>query len=416
MEALSSPASSRRSQPLADLDLNKISNSKVQSADAELTPPVTPVKSVRKGENSDFDHTAQKGTVAADVDAKVQLFDGSFELGAEIGRGAWSKVYAAHEKSIKSDVERSQQLPTPPGSPASVLLKPSCYAIKVPSHSLALSVMKHEALVLSRLSRFCECSSYVVRFHGFHPSTNSIVLSRASQTLQSLAGAALLNKKTASALRPASDPVIGLRLWLDIALQLVQGLTWMHSVGVIHGDIKASNVLLLPFASSSPSSTISEEYIATKAIYCDFSSARLTASTSDSTSQPKAPLPIDALTTSYAAPELLRLNASVVAAEASDVFALGVTLVVAAIGEDPYVHARHDMQKLGLAREGMVLEGVGMGGWRAAMRVRRGCLVEKGVRNALAKQVDKRIGVEEWIEVLKGLVAEAENKEGVGDS
>ena len=394
-------ASAGRVQPVADLDMNKISTSKACLLDSNLTPPITPVKDHE--EHTTLNDSTGENQTTESPENSIITFDGTLELEAEIGRGAWSKVYAAHEKPVKPEFNLAQHPLTPPASPASALSAMKCYAVKVPSHSLASAIIKQEAIILSRLAQAAQSAPHIVRFHGLDPATNSLVLSRASETLQTLASTALHAERSTANARPSTEPVIGLKPWLDISLQLARGLAWLHRAGVVHGDIKASNILLFP--STALTCTLSEELPTPKAVYCDFSSARLLASDAA-----QVALPTDALTTSYAAPELLRHCSSAVATEASDVWALAVTLVVAATGEDPYAHVGHEMQKLGMAKEGMVLEGAETGGWRAATRVRRGGVVERAVRRALTKKVENRTGVEAWIEVLEGLEREADLK------
>lgn len=185
-------------------------------------------------------------------------------------------------------------------------------------------------------------------------------------------------------------------------------------MGVVHGDIKASNVLLAP--SVSDSDTLCEESTY-KALYCDFSSARLMKPYSGDA---PAALPTDAITTSYASPELLKSYSrssspsnpadAAVATEASDVWALAVTLVMAAVGEDPYAHAGHNMRKLAMVKEGMVLDGVRMGEWTSGLRVKRGGVVERAVRSALAKKTEARIGIQAWVKEIEEIKMEVEGK------
>ena len=397
------------------LDLEKLKLSGKASTDDQLTPPVTPLQAVSSiaAETDILDSKAE--SVAAGGAEGLLTFDGTLELGEEIGRGAWSTVSAACDKSPRAAI--SQQPLTPPASPASAVKAISCYAVKVPLHSLAYPVIRNEALILSQLTRCPQSASHVVPFHGFNPATNAIVLSRCSETLSNFASNALRVERSSPIVRPSPDPVIGLQCWLDIAIQLARGLSWMHELGVVHGDVKASNILLVR---STTGLDLQLEQAPLKALYCDFSSARLISNPPDSAS---SALPTDAITTSYASPELLKAYSRsyssspdssdpAVATETSDIWALAVTLVVAAVGEDPYVHAGHEMRKLAMAKEGLVLDGVGMGDWRSGVKVRRGGVVERATRAALAKRVEARVGVASWIESLKEIKREVESSVG----
>ena len=411
MDPLTTPSSRSggRSKHLETLDLEKFGILRTRNSGGEITPPATPLKAadpdVRDTELNEFE-TGSKGGLLT--------FDGTLELGEEIGRGAWSRVFAAREKASRAIISPQKPL-TPPASPGSALAATKCYAAKVPSHNWAFTVVKNEAFILSKLTRSPHSSSHIVRFYGFDHCSNSIVLSRCAETLLNLASSALVAERSSPTFRPSADPVIGLRPWLSIAVQLVRGLNWLHNQRVIHGDIKASNILLIPSTTSTTS--LSEEQ-PLKAVYCDFSSSRLLSSPDD---VPPL-LPTDAITTSYASPELLRSysrsyspsNSPSDAASptrTSDAWALAVTLIVAAVGEDPYVHTGNEMRKLAMAKEGLVLEGVRMGEWKSSMRVKRGGFVERAVIGALVRRVEARWGLEEWVGALERIAREVKNLE-----
>ena len=412
MDLFTPPPSSKSSKNfVAGLDLEKLKLSDTGDVNEQLTPPATPLNDVhpRGSETESIDSELEPTT--ARRNAELFTFDGTLELAGEIGRGAWSTVVAAHDKPARATI--SQQPLTPPASPAYSLKTKNCYAVKLPSHNLALPIIRNEALILSHLTKYPQSASHIVRFHGLDPATSSIVLSRCPETLSTIASAALRAERS-SARRSSFDPIIGLKYWLDIALQLVRGLSWMHQTGVIHGDIKTSNILLAP---STVDSSFISEGSSVNVLYCDFSSARLLSTSAESAS---SGLPTDAITTSYASPELLKAYSRsyslspgssdlAVATEASDIWALAVTLVVAAVGEDPYAQTGHEMRKLAMAKEGLVLDGVRMGGFISGMRVKKGGAVERAVKGALAKRVEARIGAETWIELLEGIKSEEES-------
>ncbi|KAK4690776.1 hypothetical protein P7C71_g6089, partial [Lecanoromycetidae sp. Uapishka_2] len=153
-------------------------------------------------------------------------------------------------------------------------------------------------------------------------------------------------KKQPFSTKTMSDPIIGAAEWTTLAESLITGLAFLHSKGCVHGDIKPANILL----QTNQAGKLTP-------LYCDFSSSH--------TLSPTTPIDqidqVSAITADYTSPELLaslnpRNKSRAVATYASDIFALAVTLLFAAIGESPYAAARMEMQKLEMARMGEPLE------------------------------------------------------------
>lgn len=119
--------------------------------------------------------------------------------------------------------------------------------------------------------------------------------------------------------RAQSLPIIGLNLWLNWARQLVDALSYVHSKGVVHGDIKPDNVLL--------------DSTAQNAVLGDFSSATLTYL------HPPASVACSAV---YSAPEV-RYGAP--PSSGTDVYALGLILCYFATREEPYAAAKGPQQR-----------------------------------------------------------------------
>lgn len=114
---------------------------------------------------------------------------------------------------------------------------------------------------------------------------------------------------------------------------------------------------------------------------------------------------VSAVTPDYASPELLSAlhSGKATATQASDVFALATTLVMAAIGQSPYYSAgRMEVLKLAMAKEGRPLD-FAQGGENAS-RVMRGKLVDKVVRRGLVRDLGGRNNVWEWKEDRKSVV------------
>jgi serine/threonine protein kinase len=111
-------------------------------------------------------------------------------------------------------------------------------------------------------------------------------------------------------------PMLSLTAGLDIALKIARGLVATHRAGVIHRDIKPDNVILCPPIPGQP----------TTIKIIDFGVARQkNAQEIGVVSEPGTP--------SYMAPELFR---GLQATEASDQFALGVTIYRLFTGHYPY--------------------------------------------------------------------------------
>lgn len=238
------------------------------------------------------------------------------------------------------------------------------------------------------------------------------------------------------------DPVVGTAEWAHLTTKLIDGLAFLHSARCVHGDIKPANILLRP----------SSTFPFPSPLYCDFSSShigrRLCTTTSskavgatgedshdaddefsssndeddddekggnDNNSNNKKRKkkeeeeiePVSAVTPDYASPELLAAlrSGKATATQASDVFGLATTLLMAAIGQSPYsAGGRMEVLKLAMAREGRPMD-FAQGGENAS-RVMRGKLVDKVVKGGLMRDVGGRSTVWEWRDGIGGLLKE----------
>ncbi|KAI9805744.1 MAG: hypothetical protein M1833_005237 [Piccolia ochrophora] len=295
----------------------------------------------------------------------------------QYGQGAWSNVYEA------------DYFPKEPSSnPPQATSSPRLVAVKTPDkHTLqpAAPILLHEAQILTYLHLHRPAAAeYIVPFHGVDPSNTSLVLASLPLTLAAYSASALYSLHTTTS--TMRDPVVGTSTFLHLATRLISGLAFLHAHAVVHGDIKPANILLRPSLPPTP-------------LYADFSSATITHA-----SIPATPAP--AITHAYTAPELLAAflssTQSPVATPASDVYALGATLLVPATGAEAYagVDAR---RRLAMAMDGQVLPWAACGA--QGSRVVKGTLAERVVRRAVGRDSGGRIGMREWGAVVEEEIA-----------
>ncbi|KAL9000579.1 MAG: hypothetical protein Q9169_000872 [Polycauliona sp. 2 TL-2023] len=303
----------------------------------------------------------------------------------EFGRGAWSTVYEATETPETSP----STPPTPASSPVNSASKPAAcqaLAIKAPARNDGHDILYHEARILTYLHSCLRATDYVVPFHGYNVSSKSLVMNAIPLNLETHSRACLTKTRAEFSTRTMFDPVYGSQDWQILATQLIDGLEFLHSSGCIHGDIKPSNILLQPNNEGS-----SKTYTP---LYCDFSSSRIVDGSRVSNTEPAQH--ITAMTPDYASPELLTSlrSTGAVATTAADVYALAVTLVVAAIGESPFTGASMEMMKLSMAREGKVLAFARQAD--QGTRIMKGKMVERWLRGALDVDAKQRSTAMEW--------------------
>ncbi|TKA62645.1 hypothetical protein B0A49_09661 [Cryomyces minteri] len=331
------------------------------------SPPATPLRT-SLAEAARGDPTTRavpsppSGPESAYTEFDTSILDYDLDTTNPLGTGLWSTVYRAQPTSSSrssSTTTPNSRLPTPPASPTSITItqpRPRCYAIKAVSRRDALSVLHHEARLLTHLSSLPRAHAHVVAFFGFDARRDALVLGASSSTLEAFV--ARINTLEACKRREVLS-----RVWPTLVPDLVRGLEWLHEVGgVVHADVKPGNILLdLEHASSSSSSLFSLESddpvdallnnnnnnrnnrpLRLRPRYCDFSASfhhpppptTTTASSSSSSSSTTPAVPAGAGTYAFMAPELLRPHA--LPTPASDVYALATTLLHALLGRPPY--------------------------------------------------------------------------------
>ena len=310
----------------------------------------------------------------------------------EYGRGVWSIVYRAVE--LSNSATSPPALLTPPTSPISISAPitnaRNILAIKGPCRRDAHKVLDSEARILTYLHTSSFAERYLVPFHGYDEPAHRIIMGPVPLNLESHAKAAAKTARANLSTRTMFDPVIGTFQWAYLTTHLIAGLEFLHSKSCVHGDIKPANILLR-------TSSDLDGLITYVPLYTDFSSSSVTSSTT-------SPEQVSALTPDYTSPELLisLQKGTAVATPASDIYALAVTLLMAATGESPYTGARMDVQKLGMCKEGRPLEFARNG--EQGSRVLKNREVSKVLEGAV-RDVETRWSVKEWKgEAERGLI------------
>lgn len=269
---------------------------------------------------------------------------------------------------------------TPPSTPQKFRAPtiPSAYAVKVAKRRDAIQVFEDEARILTHLQRHShDAHQYIIPFYGFGMSHTALVFEAA--TSGDLEG---LITRTSTSL----DTI--LTLFPALAKQLVSGLAFMHSAGIVHADIKPANILL-DMTTTSPPQLIAR--------YCDFSASFITSDT----------IPKGATgggTWTYMAPEQLSSSPLIsTPTPASDIWSLGLTLLSFLLSSSPYAEVESNLFML---REAVKMgepvafaERGGLGAERleALRRCEQGREVLRWVEGALVKRREGRWEAREWV-------------------
>ena len=309
----------------------------------------------------------------------------------EYGRGAWSIVYKAIWRKLKDT-----PLVTPPTSPAS---GSRVLAVKSPYRRDARPILHAEAQALTRITREPGSDSYIVPFHGWIASSNSIIMSAIPLSLSTYIEDKATIAKQQTSTKNMFDPFLGMECWKDLVTKLISGLAWLHNKAlIIHGDVKPYNILLRPCSNVDESSKFPYE-----PLFIDFSSSHDLAQPSSIDKKTS----MTAFTPPFTAPELLLLpsitSPDITPLPASDIFSLAITLLTAATGDLLLYPGANNMQRLLMAREGhKALDFVRSGS--NACRVPRNGIVEQVVKLAIMKDPAQRVTAEEWLRVVRNIV------------
>jgi serine/threonine protein kinase len=274
---------------------------------ANPSPPLTP-QSTKSPEPSNDEH-------ADVIHYDFSKIDYELERAKVLGSGLWSTVYLAQPKSsIAIDYDSPPSTPRQTRGPSA----PSLFAVKQPSRSDARHVFIQEARVLSRIQTRENASQFVVTFYGMDQRNGNLIF-------EAVIGGSLEN--LAARLKQMTEVARHVELiatFPGIAVDLVNGLSFLHAEGVVHADIKSANILLDMYEQFGQTRPV------IRARYIDFSAAFMPAY-GDSDANAGG-------TWDFLAPEQLRVTRPDLSTPtpASDVWSLGLTLLAIIVGGSPY--------------------------------------------------------------------------------
>lgn len=274
-------------------------------------------------------------------------------------------------------------------------------AVKKPAEGSVKSAAYMEAQFLSRLSSVQKHDKarekHIARFFGYVPKDCAIVMEAVSLRLDRYV------RDTTPTPMMQREPAIGTLNWLQLALDLVKGLNWLHHKGCIaHGDVKPENILLQPKEHVKSDKDGSTAIFPYKALYTDFGSAfdLRTAPASQSPDSPSTPsFGFTVGTPAFTAPELLSLKRAPELRHPtpeSDIFSLAVTLLVPVTGNPIIYRVSSTSALYHMAQNGhLVIDNVRN---LHPMPLPVNGVVTKLLKNAVHKDPECRIHGQQWAE------------------
>jgi serine/threonine protein kinase len=209
---------------------------------------------------------------------------------------------------------------------------PTCgiVAAKIPFNEESRKVLDREATVLRYLHSLRGAREFIIPYYGKYEfdDTFALCFELCPQTM----GEYISSQSCGGPI-----PVVGIDVWKSWLSTLLSAVDFLHDSGVLHNDIKPQNILLT--ASLHP-------YLSDFAV----------SSPQYDLGLPSPPDMHILGTTVFTAPELLSAE-DVPTSPESDIYSLGITMFVAAMGVEPFSWTRSVTQKIMLKKRGDIFAG-----------------------------------------------------------
>lgn len=227
------------------------------------------------------------------VEIGQKYFNDRYEIYGYIGKGGFGKVYKAFQLTGQTNTVAIKFLQG-----------------KSDAYSKAFESLRQEGLVLGRLS-----DSNVVKIIALEQDDNNLAI-----VMEYLAGSSLSQLILENHKKNKKQKTIGPKQVASIGSRLASGLEFIHGQGVIHGDIKPSNIIFRDDTITNP-------------VWVDFAHGIL-----EENEEIKNARDEQAVTLTYLPPErtgFLKENGD----RRSDLYSLGICLYELACGSPPYQSA-----------------------------------------------------------------------------
>jgi serine/threonine protein kinase len=208
-------------------------------------------------------------------------------------------------------------------------------AAKVPRSRAAYAAIRREAAILRHLQQMSGAIRHTAEIVACvdEQASPTLVLERAQCDLWQM-----IQKERGRSLR--TSPLFGQRKWRHLAREATSAVEYLHQAGFIHGDLKPENFLAFT------GNEADGHYLK----LADFEAAIATAADSPFAANHQAHIGVAGTHYTTAPERLSRYDTGPTCA--ADCFALGVTLLVLATGNQPYAEARTGIAVVLMAQAG----------------------------------------------------------------